>query len=107
MSIGMDSKAFIGLVFLAITVSCQYDVSHLINTTQHLQDLERGGVHDLRYQNVYPQLNMSDHHPGDVRNNQSISIPTRPSNVSKTALEKFINKTLNTRPSGICVKEVP
>lgn len=110
MSIEMDSKTIIGLAFLAISlVSCQYvDVSHLINSTQHLQDIERG--EDWRYKNIYPQLNMSEHDHGDQQRNQSILIPTRPTrpmNVSKPALDKFINKTLSSMPSGICVKEVP
>ena len=109
MSIGMDSKSIISLALLAISlVSCQYvDVSHLINSTQHLQDIERG--EDWRYQNIYPKLNMSEHDHGDQRKNQSILIPTttRPLNVSKPSLDKFINKTLSSMPSGVCVKEVP
>lgn len=114
MSIGMDSKTIIGLALLAISlVSCQYvEVSRLINSTQHLQDIERG--EEWRYQNVYPQLNMSEHDHGDQQKNQSTFIPTRPLNVSKPtfniskpALDKFINKTLSSMPSGVCVKEVP
>jgi hypothetical protein len=49
----MDLKPFIIFV-LAITVTrCEFDVSSLINSTQHLQDIERG-------LNLYPQLNFAD-----------------------------------------------
>lgn len=104
----MESKA-ICLILLAVAVTAQYNVSHLIDTTQHLQDLERG--YDFRYENIYPQLNLTNDQNSVVTPNQTVTVPVqvppKPSNVSQKALEKFINETLHNMPSGICVKEVP
>lgn len=118
----MDFKGIIlAFAFVIIAVNCQYDIHtlNLINATQHLQDLERYGVGVI--QNIYPQLNHSeiDNKPAEnnniTNNNNNNSsggtsnIPNfvRPVNVTRPSLEKFINKTMSTIPSGICVKEVP
>lgn len=54
----MDLK--IGIIFplLIIGVFCEIDYSSLINSTQQLQDIERGGV--INVQGIYPQLNFSE-----------------------------------------------
>lgn len=44
------------LLIISISVHCEFDVASTINTTQHLQDIERGGV----INNIYPQLNPTD-----------------------------------------------
>lgn len=51
----MDLK--IGIIFSALILiaTCEVDYSALINSTQMMQDFERGGI-----PNIYPQLNPSD-----------------------------------------------
>lgn len=99
---------------LVISVSCQYDLNtlNLINATQTLQDLERQGMSNSvaqHFPNIYPQLNetLIDNKSHNQSGPNKIPTFVRPINVTRPSIEKFINKTMNTIPSGICIREVP
>lgn len=129
----MDLKVAFLLSLLAIVVDCEFDVASVINSTQHLQDIERGG-----YPQLYPALNGDDgggnidsragghsrpFYVGSVMHPLANSTTTNSSaphganrpfyfgslmnNATRGNNEKFLNKTLTGRPSGICTKEVP
>lgn len=128
----MVFKVALFLLFFSIVVNCDFDVANMINTTQHLQDIERGG-----YAQLYPSLNDNDgnfdsraggsrpFYVGSIMHpltNSTIPQGTTntsapfgskrpfyfgPDNATRANNEKFLNKTLAGMPSGICTKEVP
>ena len=110
----MDLRKKIIFLTFAVGVLCEIDYSSLINSTQQLQNIERGGI--------YPQLNISDNlinygnsiddffdEHGSFKN--STPPKTRPHykavNTTSTDFKKFLNKTRNAMSSGLCTKEVP
>ena len=130
----MDLKAAFFLIFVTIGVDCEFDFASAINSTQHLQDIERGG-----YSQLYPSLSDNDGnvdsraggsrpfyvgsimHPltnstmsQGTTNTSDPSGTKRPfyfgsimNNTTRLNNEKFLNKTLTGKPSGVCTKEVP
>jgi hypothetical protein len=108
----MELKLIFGILILTLSASCELNVNQLINTTQNLYDIERGGQHrgHQTQQNLYPHLNTSSNHViqyiPQAANNQSVGGTdyVRPSNNS---LDKFLNKTIAGMKSGFCIKEVP
>lgn len=117
----MDLKIWLLLQFL-LGIFCEIDYSSLINSTQHLQDIERGGI--------YPQLNFDSiihptaapdrplfpaqqHPPPNISLSSDSSKPfyygsiIHPTMNSSKEYEKFVNKTRNSFSSGFCTKEVP
>jgi hypothetical protein len=121
-SMSIGKAIFSAFSLFIISVSCQYDINtlNLINATQTLHDLERyghghvqhggGGGGAQFHPNIYPSL------PNTVIDNTvknqsgaGNTIPTylRTVNVTRPSIEKFINKTMSTIPSGACIKEVP
>lgn len=126
----MDLKVAFFLLFVSIGVDCEFDYASAINSTQHLQDIERGG-----YSQLYPSLSYNDSnlesraggsrpfytgnimHPltNSTTNTSAPSGTKRPfyfgsimnNNTTRLNNEKFLNKTLTGMPSGICTKEVP
>lgn len=105
----MELNFFLLFSLLIIGVACQYDINtlNLINATQQLQDLERHGQNV--YPTIYPKLNDTALNNFGNQSGSANNIPTyiRPINVTRPSIEKFINKTLSTMPSGVCINEVP
>ncbi|KAG5666275.1 hypothetical protein PVAND_017587, partial [Polypedilum vanderplanki] len=102
-------------LIILTSVRCQFDVNTL---NAFMEDLERFGIvkttTDKVYPNIYPSIlptippiinNKPSNHSGPTNN---IPAVVRPINATRhPSIEKFINKTMSSIPSGICVKEVP
>jgi hypothetical protein len=104
----MDLKILILIIGAIGLVSCQHDAQliNLINSTQHLQDIERGG-------RLYPILNPTDVNsnliPRDPKSPIDVNLNdiTKPQNTTRYPnFNHFLNETRKKMPSGICIKEV-
>ena len=119
----MDVKFYTFLLFsLFVVVNCNlFDNQHLIDTTRHLQDIEKYGSNYTHppYNSIYPKLsNFTDakhgNHFSDQRSNGTVGESSHLRNNSSgfqphgfNATESFLNKTISGMAKGVCIKEVP
>lgn len=107
----MELIFFMFLAVLFIDVNCQYDFQQAVDQTQYLQQIEKYGASFTNY--LYPNLANSSN-PNHVVNstsrggfNNSTRAHYESFNSTQNSTERFLNKTISSMATGVCIKEVP